>query len=392
MKRARKIQLACALIFLCALAGFGARRWQQMRRYKFLSRPAPQAIWPWREARRSTPGAGLTRWQSRAHDGTRLELLRFDFAVNPNLKIGFYDQDEDDAQPLDNRVYYWQRGIWPVAQNLEHKLKRNNRELVALWNGSFFGLKNLQPRHRDYCFHVSPVVLNGKVAFNTSNHRWAWGFQTRNKKTRFKILHLPGRSALQNEFDFATGATQCLIRDGAPLQIKAFPVFGEKPPPQPVASLPREAGHIPFLDHMKTSRVSVAWTRDSAQLFLLFVKEPDGETPSRAALQKRVAAYGGWMLADVQRFWLSAARDLKIENAVALDGGDVAQLALRLRDNTIEIAPPRLAMPDLKSKATQRFEIPAARLSDTRFEVPAAISRGGSLMYFFVSDTQKEKP
>ena len=75
------------------------------------------------------------------------------------------------------------------------------------------------------------------------------------------------------------------------------------------------------------------------------VKEPDGETPSRAALQNRRPAYGGWMLADVQRFWLAAKGDLKIENAVALDGGDVAQLAQRSGKSDFEIAPPRMALP-----------------------------------------------
>jgi hypothetical protein len=392
MKSARKIQLAVALITLCALGGFAVRHWQQTRRYHFLSRPSPQAIWPWHDAQQSTPATGVTRWQSRAPDGTTLELLRFDFAANPNLKIGFYDQDEDDAQPLDNRVFYWQRGIGPVLQSLHQKQESENRELVALWNGSFFGLKNLKPREQDYCFHVSPIVLNGKVLFNTSNHRWTWGFQMRGGKTRFKVTHLPGRAQLEREFDFATGATQCLIKDGASLQIKAFPFPGETPATQPVASTPREAGHIPFLDHMKTSRVSVAWTRDSSQLFLLFVKEPDGEAPSRAALQCRVAAYGGWMLADVQLFWLAAQRDLKIENAVALDGGDVAQLALRLPRNSFEIAPPRLAMSDLKSKGTRRYIIPVSKFSDNKNAAPPEISRGGSLMYFFVSEAQKEKP
>ncbi|HEX8834175.1 MAG TPA: hypothetical protein VF719_08240, partial [Abditibacteriaceae bacterium] len=140
------------------------------------------------------------------------------------------------------------------------------------------------------------------------------------------------------------------------------------------ASTDADAGHIRVLDWMKTSRVSFGWNRDSTKLWLLFVKEPDSETPSRADVHGARKASGGWTLADVQRFWLAHGA----HTAVVTDGGDVAQLAFRESGRAGQprwtLVPPHFSAPH--SLSTQRFSV-----SDLK-KAPDSARVGGTLMYF----------
>jgi len=371
-----------ALVLLCfALA---VRHRLLLRRYEWLTKPSVAATWPWPRAVLSKPHRGVTRWvDSSSPDGTVVELIEYDFSANPGLRLELYDQDEDDAQPLDNKVSYWSRGLGTVTRHLDAQIsKEKNGELVSVWNGAFFGLKNAKPREADWAFHLAPVVVRGKVLHNTSNHRWTFGVKYLNGRPIFKTLHLPGRKQLTRNFDFAAGSMQCILRNGEPLELKPFPWKGERPMKSPVTSTPQEAGHIPILDHMKTSRIALGWTGNYRKLYVLFVKEPDGETPSRAAVQRWKPAYGGWTLADVQRFWLAMKREKGVWHAVSSDGGDVAQLAQREANGSFEMRPPRMSLES--GRATRRLMIKPNQ------PLPHELRHGGALMYFYVYDTKRD--
>src|SRR5262249_16669731 len=128
---------------------------------------------------------------------------------------------------------------------------------------------------------------------------------------------------MQREFTTAAGGAECLIREGQPLHLHPYPRPDDPAPKQPVPSTPDEAGYIPDIDHLKTSRVSMGWSKDSQQFYLLFVMEPDDENTSIAQYRSRAIQTGGWMVADEQQFW----QKFGVWGAVNSDGGNAAQLA-----------------------------------------------------------------
>lgn len=333
-----------------------------------LDAPAPLAVWPWPRAVVSTPHAGVTYWKEGSQsDGTGLHLFRFDFDANPGLRLELYDQDEDDARPHDNAVRFWPRG---VAQATRHLNNQGRGPVVAAWNGLFFASKGEKWGANGIARHVGPVVLNGIANHNVGNHRWTFGVRYDAARPIFGVRHLPNKATLARDFSWASAGAQCLVRGGKPLLLQPFPTSGEAPAKQPVASTPREAGHIPLVDHIKTSRVSMAWTKGNRQFYLLFVKEPDTEAGSILALRHRVPIAGGWMVRDLQTFW----RALGVWGAVNSDAGDAAQMAYRRTDNRYAVFPPRWTTP------RARRVIVSADLAD-------APRGGGSLMYFYVRDS-----
>ena len=370
VRRLALVSSASALLFI------GARRLVLQRRYDALTAPAQNTRWPWPGAKRETLRAGVAHWSSVTDDGTTLDLLEFDFHANPRLKFGLWDSDlnssPDITKPL-NRFPYWRNGIATQAAAMN---KRG--DLVACWNGGFFGLLNAKPRASDRAFHLSPIVRNGRAFYSGVNYRWTWGAQTRDGKIQFKLQHQPKFAALPRDFDAATGTLQALMIDGQPLELRPYPWFGETPQKPPIASTPREAGHIPTLDWMHTSRTSAAWN-EAGKLWILIVKEPDGEAPSRALFNARKRGRGGWTLADEQRFWLSM-RKVGVQSAVGLDGGDVAQAAWRKPDDKFEVLAPRIALPATQS-ATKRLT------TDAQFKSAREL-RGGALTYFWVREEQ----
>jgi len=210
---------------------------------------SPLACWPWPQAYKTTPYAGVTQWKdSSSPDNTVLYLLDFDFAANPNLRLELYDQDEDDAVPFDNNVIFRPRGVGQVTRDLN---TGGRGKVVAAWNGAFFSLDG-QLGH-----HVAAVVLDGKVHANVGIVRWAAGVQYQDGKPVFKTLHQPDRKTLAAEFTFAAAGAQCLIKDGKPLKLQPYPEPGDKTLKQPVPSTPEDAGHIPTVDHIKTTRTSM---------------------------------------------------------------------------------------------------------------------------------------
>lgn len=324
--------------------------------------PATLTGTPWPEETEDAPHPGVTRWRSRPDgDGTLAELVCFDFAVNPGLRLEIYDQDEDDAKPFDNSVRFWDRGVMDAADHLN---STGRGEVVAAWNGLFFATEGKTIAH-----HVGPVVLGGKVRMgNLPRHRWTFGvrYDRATGKPRFLALHQPTNREMARQFDFAADAAQYLVKDGKPLALQPFPAPGAPPIKQPVPSTPSDAGHIPIVDHMRTTRVSLAWTKNNDRLYLLFVKEPDSETASIYAHRYGLPLAGGWTVADVQRFWLRK----KVWGAINSDGGDLAQYYLRGTQNDT-LYPPRWSRREM-------------RLSPT----PPQSPHGGSLLYFYIRDTR----
>jgi hypothetical protein len=332
------------------------------------SAPAELARWPWPRAKSTTLQKGVTQWRVVQGDGTSLDLLEFDFKINPKLRLEIFDQDENDAIAFDNRVKYWPRGAAQVLRELDAKFTRSQRgHVVAIWNGLFFGFKGAPVDDNGEAFHVSPVVLDGKVHFNTANHRWAFGVKYSAQGPQFKMFHQPSRAILEKEYDWGGGSAQCLIKDGSPLKLEPFPRTRGDFKKQPVSSTPQEAGHIPIFDHMHTCRASLGWTRDNKKLYLLVVKEPDNEAGSAVALKRGLPITGGWTVPDVQRFWLSK----DVWGAMNSDAGDVAQLVYLRNDGRYEMIPPRWSSNRMRLLLKPDF---------------SNAPHGGSIMYFYVRE------
>ncbi|MHB0935762.1 MAG: phosphodiester glycosidase family protein [Armatimonadota bacterium] len=321
---------------------------------------SPLANWPWPQAYKTTPHPGVTQWTDRSSpDHTVLYLLDFDFAANPNLRLELYDQDEDDAVPYDNKIIFRPRGVGQVARDLN---AGGRGKVVAAWNGAFFGLEG-QVGH-----HVAAVVLNGKVHANVGHIRWTAGVQYRDGKPLFKTLHQPDRKTLAAEFTYAAAGVQCLIREGQSLKLQPYPQPGDKPLPQPVPSTPQEAGHIPTVDHIKTTRTAMGWSKDNAHLYLLVVQEPDDEFSSIETFLRRKPGAGGWNILELQRFW----RALGAWGAVNLDGGVVTQMTCLRKDGNYLLIPPAWASDKQEMILPPSFK-----------NAP----KGGTIMYFYVRDT-----
>ena len=376
--RTRRRWLAGALAALLLLGSGGW--WLKMRLWGAAPLPIPRgtpidapaelARWPWRGVRVSRPHLGVTRWHKLQRDGTLVELLEFDFKADPGLHWAIADQDENDDKPFDNRVDFWDRSAAVMSRELNHRFAAHKQgKVVAAWNGAFFGY-DVKTNSR-IAFHVSPVVLNGQAHYaKGANHRWTVGTKTVNGKTEWKVVHLPPAKTLAQQFDWAAGSVQCLVKDGKPLHLQPFPHSAKEFLKAPVPSTPQDVGHIPDFDHMKSCRASLAWNRDSSTMWLLIVKEPDTESASITMLRRGLPMGGGWMVSDLQKFWMSR----KVWCAVNSDAGDVGQRLLLLPNGSYDWIPPRLV--------SGKLEMP---LKPDLSDAPAG---GAPLMTFYVRDAR----
>ncbi len=335
-----------------------------------VSQPSELTTWPWPKAKSETTHQGVTHWLGTQKDGTTCDLVRFDFAVNPRLQFELYSQDQDDEKPWDNVVEWWPMG---VGQAIQHLSSKERGPVVAAWNGPFFGYYHKKKPGR--AFHLAPVVIDKKVHHNTTNHRWTIGWNNAPNGPQLQTVHLAKRPQLET-FDFASGTVQTIIKDGKPLKVQAFPLPGEAFRKQPVPSTPDEAGHIPYFDHAKFSRASLAWSKNGKQLWMILVREPKGQDEGGSIddLVNGKAQSGGWSVPDVQRFWLALQKQGLIWNAVNSDAGDVGQLAYQLPDGNFNLIPPRNASPFERKVFSPTFQ-----------NAP----EGGALMYFLVRERAK---
>jgi hypothetical protein len=382
MNRTAKFRLILlSLLPLLLVCGYAAKMYLQrysgvipvagMMEGNDVTQPSPLATWPLPAATKERTHRGVTHWFTH-RDGTTVDVFRFSWQENPRLRFEILDGDSDDEKPWDGRVKYWNRG---VAQATKLLNDRKNGPVLAAWNGLFFGYASPQiTTPQSEGFHVSPVVIDGKVRDNTANHRWAFGVKYTDSGPQWSIAHKPPRDWLEQNLQWGGGSAQCLVLDGKPLQLQPFPRAGDAPLPQPVPSTPDEAGHIPQFDHMKTCRASLAWEKDGKTLWLVFVKESDGETASALALKYRRALQGGWTTADVQSFWLALQKQTGSLTAINSDAGDVAQLAFLQPDGDYTLVPPRWsgATFDRKTFAPDFQNAP----------------HGGALMFFYVREAQ----
>jgi len=313
-----------------------------------------------------TSQRGVTRWETSSQDGTTAILFSFDFKTNPNLRWEILDQDQDDKVPGDNKINYWMRGVGGATRDLN---ARGRGKVVAAWNGLFFGYANKKSDENAEAFHVSPVVLDGKVKYFTANHRWGFGVKNTPRGPVWSAAHLPDKKWFSG-LDWGGGSAQCLVLNGQPLKLQPFAKMGEAPLPQPVKSTPQEAGHIPFFDHMKTARASLAWSADFRHLYVLIIKENDSESASMLALQFRRALQGGWTVPDLQKFWLDFQAQRGTLTAMNSDAGDVAQMTFLRADGNYDLLPSRQSGAGYARKT----------FAPDFKNAPA----GGAAMYFFV--------
>jgi hypothetical protein len=290
--------------------------------------PHDLAVWPWPTEVKRQLQNGLTLTTSVAADGTKAELFEADYSVNPHLKLGLYDLDQDDERPFDDAAEHSKT----VDELLPHLEQISKSKVLLAWNGPFFAydFADSKPIAR----HIGPVVQQGKLRYNVGNHRWTLV----SKDFKLETLHLPSRKQLEaKQADWAVAGVQCLVRDAKPLRLEPFPRFEDEIRKAPVPSSPEEAGHIPLVDHMRTSRTSIAWSKDGSKLFILLIIEADHELGSKLGLKRGEAQESGWTLADLQRFWLAQGA----WGAINSDGGDVTQRVYRAVDGTLQVLKPK---------------------------------------------------
>jgi len=402
----RPLNIRVALLTVAALLAIVTTCLLYQRSQGPRTAPAPMATWPWPHAVVTTPHPGVTCWTDRSSsNGDILRLVRFDFDANPHLRFAIYDQDSDDDHPRDDSVDFWPMGVAQATAHLNEVLFAKGY-VVAACNGLFFGSeyksgamptalgrhaasaeqsRMISPPH-GIAHHVTATVDDGVVRYNVGSHRWTFGvkYGKHGGRQTFDVAHMPDRQTLST-FTYAAGGAQCLIHDGKPLRLQPFPGPVDIIDPLGAPSTPDEAGHIPLVDHIKTSRVSFGWTQDSKQLYLLFVRQRGNETGSVLAFRMRglgspaesrgrMLAQGGWDIADEQRFW----EKLGVWGAINDDGGDPAQLALVQPSHEYSIFP--------ATWASSVDEIDNVTLPVHTYENGPDLPAGGSLMYFYIYD------
>jgi hypothetical protein len=236
-------------------------------------------------------------------DGTQVRLLTFDSQREPGLGIGLYDADSGDAVPWDDRNTTWLgHSIEFVHDKLQNRLARRGRELRCLINGGFFGAQGLWVGH-----HIAPLVVQGKIRYDTRilqkewpDQAWVLGIAHRQGRPRFYLRPQKSGRALKG-LETALGGVRPLRLNGHSLLLR--PGMGGT--------------------GLRCSRTSLGWNADSTRLFVLSVRDPDGEAASGQQRKTGQVETGGWDVRQVQQFW----EEQRVPQAVLFDGGESTQLA-----------------------------------------------------------------
>lgn len=226
-------------------------------------------------------------------EGTIVRLLTIDlthdYSSDRQLHLGIHDADTGDSSPLDdlNTTY--------LGTPLDRTTGRLQPRVLCAFNAGFFGWT---PKFVG--FHVAPIVVDGRRLYNAPvNPDW-WTFGI----DKWRQCHLTQGVTwkdLPGDYETAITHVRPLIVDGKALVLR------------PGAGVTR----------LRCSRCSVAWKQSPRQLYVLIVRDPDGEMASVRQWKSGRTQTGGMDLVEVQQFWLEKG----VENAIALDGGDSTQLA-----------------------------------------------------------------
>lgn len=298
------LEWAAAIIVGCA-AGLLAERMRSLARYGTLvillsvtplvmaasvrSIPAHEAV---------SAGVAVDRFPPDP-EGTIGRVVTCDFAREPALDIGVYDVDSDDDRPNDDRcaAYYGQpaSAVW---QRLDAHLRARGRSVRCLLNGGFFGA------NKDFVgFHIAPIVANGRMPYHahTLSAKWkdqACTFVYRRPASRFDLI--------SGDIHSSAGVVTALAG------LRKLRVHGVS-----MVLKPGLGGTT-----LRCSRTSIGWNDKDNKLFILIVREPDGEAGSIRQRDAHVKATGGWDVRQVQEFW----EERGVENAILFDGGESTQL------------------------------------------------------------------
>lgn len=268
------------------------------------------ASWPWPSAAAEKMADGMTRTVQRDADGTGVLLLQFDTLTEKGLHFELYDADEDDAAPDDDRVEPSDRLFVPVVYD---HLKDRGR-ILAVVNGPFFKNSPLPIQH------TAAVVRKGMVYANVGCYRWAFGVKETRQGPSFALVHLATRKQLR-AFDWGSGNVQALVVDGRPTRIP-LPTTSI-PEPKSAPSQPGDCGPFPYIDYIKTARVSLGWRRGAFALLVVTQADGENEDTSNTLRLNGEHQRSGWDLVDLQQFWMAWGA----EGACNFDGGLSTQAA-----------------------------------------------------------------
>lgn len=235
-------------------------------------------------------------------EGTTARLLTFDFSKNPSLHIGLYDADSDDIVPYDdkNTTFLGQSAgfVFPKLA------KQPKSKMICMFNAGFFGWDD-----KYVGFHVAPITVDGKSRYTfvpRLKDVWTFSIDRSGNKPRFHLVQGLDWKSMAGKYETAIAHVRPLIVDGKPLELK--PGAG--------------------VTDLRCSRTSIAWSSDSQRLYVLVVRDSDGEVAGIQQWKSGKTQTGGWNLHQVQKFWSK----LGAGNALALDGGDSTQMIYRERN------------------------------------------------------------
>ena len=234
-------------------------------------------------------------------DGTTIHFLRFDLK---RIKLGIYDADSDDSRPFDDRNATWLGQ--PLGRVSQKIAARDGKTPLCVINGGFFG-------NAPWWIgtHEAPIIQNGRAHYDSRVLQTDWPQQAATlvwqRENGVETLQIKRKVAFEalSRFDGALGGVRVLRQSGRDADLK-----------------PGMGGTT-----LKCSRTSLGF--DSQNLWILSVRDPDGEASSVRANKWEKAhpgatkiQVGGWDVAQVQKFW----REREIPNAVLFDGGESTQI------------------------------------------------------------------
>jgi hypothetical protein len=250
------------------------------------------------------PGFEVER-HTPADDGTVQYLLTFDFQRSSHLSMGLYDCDSDDANPYDDtNTSYMGQSLRSLVEKLSFRAESSHRQLLGVINGGFFGASGPSIAH-----HEEPIVEDGQPYYDVDLMQpkdQAWFF------------------AVRATHGFLPGVNQFVMAPSIPRdELPAYQTVlgGVRPLRFEGKSMPLEPGA--GNTSLRCSRTSIGWSADAERLYILVVRDPDGEAASELQRKTGATQTGGWDVGEVQQFW--EKKDVPF--AILLDGGESTQLA-----------------------------------------------------------------